>query len=48
MKKTTVYFILALIILAGCSAYRTAKFNNKYGPVRTVDRTVSSYKPGEV
>ncbi len=48
MKKTTVYFILALIILAGCSAYRTAKFNKKYGPVQTVDRTVSSYKPGEV
>ena len=48
MKRNTLYFILALIILAGCSAYRTAKFNNKYGPVRTVDRTVSSYKPGEV
>jgi hypothetical protein len=48
MKKATVYFILALLIVAGCSAYRTAKFNSKYGPVRTVDRTVSSYKPGEV
>ncbi len=48
MKRTALYFILALIIVAGCSAYRTAKFNKKYGPVRSVDRTVSSYKSGEV
>jgi hypothetical protein len=27
MKRTALYFILALIIVAGCSAYRTAKFN---------------------
>ena len=48
MKRATAYFILVLIIVAGCSAYRTAKFNRKYGPVQTVDRTVSAYKPGEV
>ncbi|MGB5924383.1 MAG: fatty acid cis/trans isomerase, partial [Syntrophobacteria bacterium] len=48
MKRATVCFILALIIVAGCSAYRTAQFKNKYGPERTVDRTVSSYKPGDI
>jgi hypothetical protein len=48
MKRATAYFILVLIIVAGCSAYRTVQFKKQYGPVRTVDRTVSSYKPGEV
>jgi hypothetical protein len=48
MKRASVYFILTLIIVAGCSAYRTAQFKKKYGPERTVDRTVSSYKPGDI
>ncbi len=48
MKRATAYFILVLIIVAGCSAYRTVQFKKQYGPVRTVDRTVSAYKPGEV
>jgi len=48
MKRTTVCFILSLIIVAGCSAYRTAQFQKRYGPVRTVDRTVGSHKPGEI
>jgi hypothetical protein len=48
MKRASVYFILTLIIMAGCSAYRTAQFKKRYGPVRTVDRTVSSYKSGEI
>jgi hypothetical protein len=48
MKRATVCFILVLIIVAGCSAYRTAQFKKKYGPERTVDRTVSAYKPGDI
>ena len=48
MKKATVCFILVMIIVAGCSAYRTAQFKKKYGPEQAVDRTVSSYKAGEI
>jgi hypothetical protein len=48
MRRATAYFILVLIIVAGCSAYRTVQFKKQYGPVRTVDRTVSAHKPGEV
>jgi len=48
MRKATVCFILALMIVAGCSAYRTAQFKKRYGPVRSVDRTVSSYKADEI
>jgi hypothetical protein len=52
MKKIRFYLILALVILAGCSAYRakqrTAEFNNKYGPVRTMDRRVDFTAPGTV
>jgi hypothetical protein len=52
MKKCRFYLILLLIILAGCSAYRAAhrvaKFDDKYGPVRSVDRRVDFTKPGKV
>ena len=48
MRKATVCFVLALMIVVGCSAYRTTQFKKRYGPVRSVDRTVSSYKPGEI
>jgi hypothetical protein len=48
MKRASFYFILTLIIVAGCSAYRTAQFKKRYGPVQAVDRTVSSYKAGEI
>jgi len=48
MKHPFRYFILTLIILAGCSAYRVAQFDRKYGPVQTVDRRVDSHAPDEV
>jgi len=48
MKQPLRYFILTLVILAGCSAYRVAQFDRQYGPVRTVDRLVESSVPGKV
>ena len=37
MKKILFFFITALIILAGCSVYRAAKLDRKFGPVQTVE-----------
>ena len=52
MKKNRFYLILLLIILVGCSAYkaarRVAEFDNKYGPVRSVDRRVDFTALGKV
>ena len=48
MKKTFLFFITALIILAGCSAYRAAKLDKKFGPVQTVDRGVDFLAPGKI
>ena len=48
MKKTLLFFITALIILAGCSAYRAAKLDKKFGPVQTVDRGVDFLAPGKI
>jgi hypothetical protein len=48
MKKTFLFFITALIILAGCTAYRAAKLDKKFGPVQTVDRRVDFLAPGEI
>ncbi len=48
MKKILLYAILSLIILAGCSAYRAAKLDRKFGPVQTVNRSVDFLAPGEI
>jgi Fatty acid cis/trans isomerase (CTI) len=48
MKKTFLFLITALIILAGCSAYRAAKLDKKFGPVQTVNRSVDFLTPGAI
>jgi len=48
MKKTFLFLITALIILAGCSSYRAAKLDKKFGPVQTVNRNVDFLTPGEI
>ncbi len=48
MKKILLYAILSLIILAGCSAYRAAKLDRKFGPMQIVNRSVDFLAPGEI
>lgn len=40
--------LILLVVLAGCSLYRLAQFNSKYGSVRTVNRQVEALIPGQV
>ena len=47
-KKISGLVILALVV-AGCSMYRDAVLNKKYGPVQDgVDRRVAAVAPGDV
>ena len=48
MKKTFLFLITALFILTGCSAYRAAKLDKKFGPVQTVNRSVDFLTPGAI
>ena len=40
--------MLAVLVIAGCAAYRTALFEHKYGPVQSVDRQIDATPPGAV
>jgi fatty acid cis/trans isomerase CTI len=41
-------FLLVLFAIAGCSLYRMAEFNSKYGQQSVVDRHVEALPPGSV
>jgi len=45
-RKT--FLLLAMFLIAGCSLYRMAEFNSKYGPPAMVDRHVEVLVPGSV
>ncbi len=48
MQKWRV-LIVVVALLAGCSAFKAAELDRKYGPVQTkVDRLVAAHTPGEV
>lgn len=49
MRKGFFLFMIAMAVVAGCSAFKAVEFSRKYGPVQSgLDRMVASHNPGEV
>ena len=49
MRKRVCLLALVMLVLAGCSAFKAAEFDRKYGPMQSgVDRRVAVQAPGEV
>ena len=49
MRKRVFLFFLMVAVLGGCSAFKAAEFERKYGPMQSgVDRLVAAHAPGEI